>query len=518
MLISVPADPAEAEGDGNGGISLYRVILVDDEAWTLAGLRETFRWQEKGFLLAGEFQSAREALSALMRDPVDAVLTDIRMPGLSGIDILQRLRDAGSDTEVVLVSGFSDFHHARQGIRWGAFDYLTKPVSREEADHLLDRLRDRLEDKARRSDLEALELLADTPGDIRRLFGDRGLPAPAEGFLCLLAETGPSEGALPAFHHGDLPMIRIRNGSHRSWFLANVPLDFLPKADFLESLAATQGIVRGGLSHGPFRAERLPEALRQAHLALEGRFVDPERRWTIHAYHSAELEQALAILAGAASGGDNESARDALRQVCDLFRTHGLGVEEAAVLWSRLAPGEACREDGNGSALAYGRHTERMAPELLPQRFRNFEDLLETLLGILSARNGPGAPSPAPYPEAPDSAGTPDEPGIDNQSFRNLLADMADRFPEPLQLRDLAARHHLSVSYCCSLFRRTLSKTFGEHLTDLRMACAASLLRTTRMTLAEISERAGYNDYYYFIRAFRKYYGITPCRYRKESA
>jgi AraC-like DNA-binding protein len=196
----------------------------------------------------------------------------------------------------------------------------------------------------------------------------------------------------------------------------------------------------------------------------------------------------------------------ALGQVRDIFRTEGLGSEEAAGLWNRVQA---------WVPLAVS-VVETVAPEALATRFTDFEGLLASLQELLSVRRA----TPLDRLKSPGEVTQEVEEEVrsENRAFNDLLDYMKVHFPEPLQIRELADRFHISLSYCCLLFRKTLSKTFSEYLTELRMANAGELLREGDLSLAEICERIGFNDYYYFIRVFRKHYGAPPSRYRKGKA
>ena len=118
------------------------VMLVDDEYWTLQGLEKLFDWKKHGYEVAGSFEDAISALEEIVEADPDLVLTDIRMPGLNGIEMIRRAKEAGVRSVFVVISGYSDFEYARGAIKYGAFDYLLKPVSYEEAEALLTRADD----------------------------------------------------------------------------------------------------------------------------------------------------------------------------------------------------------------------------------------------------------------------------------------------------------------------------------------------------------------------------------------
>lgn len=75
---------------------------------------------------------------------IDVVFTDIRMPEKSGIDLLREIREQKFDTQCVILSGYSDFDYAKEAMRYGAVEYLTKPVNLREVEQFLDRMRTKL--------------------------------------------------------------------------------------------------------------------------------------------------------------------------------------------------------------------------------------------------------------------------------------------------------------------------------------------------------------------------------------
>lgn len=110
----------------------FSLIIVDDEPTILSGLSELYPWHDWGFELAGAYISADTALSALRTHPIDAVLTDIRMPGLDGLNFAAILAKEFPLTRVVLLSAYTDFEYARQSMRAGVAAYLVKPVRYEQ--------------------------------------------------------------------------------------------------------------------------------------------------------------------------------------------------------------------------------------------------------------------------------------------------------------------------------------------------------------------------------------------------
>ena len=121
---------------------LLNLIIVDDEAFMRENLQSLFPWEELGYTVSAVFSNGSEALENLKKMPADVVLTDISMPVMDGIGLVKNIRKLGIPTEVVFLSAYSDFEYARQGILYGAVDYLVKPVHYQELVDLFMRLRE----------------------------------------------------------------------------------------------------------------------------------------------------------------------------------------------------------------------------------------------------------------------------------------------------------------------------------------------------------------------------------------
>ena len=88
---------------------MYRVFLIDDEPWVMMGLERLIDWETLGFRIEAKCENARSAWERIQKEKPDVVLSDIRMPGLSGLELLRLMREAELPVEVVLVSAFADF-------------------------------------------------------------------------------------------------------------------------------------------------------------------------------------------------------------------------------------------------------------------------------------------------------------------------------------------------------------------------------------------------------------------------
>ena len=120
---------------------MIRVLLVDDEPFIVQGLKVLIDWEQEGYEIVKTAANGMEALEYLKNNQVDLIIADIKMPVMSGMELLEILRkDKVSRADFIILSGFSDFSYAQQAIRFECFDYILKPVVKEELIRVLHRL------------------------------------------------------------------------------------------------------------------------------------------------------------------------------------------------------------------------------------------------------------------------------------------------------------------------------------------------------------------------------------------
>ena len=111
-------------------VSMYSVYIADDEMWVIVGLKKRIEKTGLPFQVIGEANNGVMALEEIEKKKPDILFTDIRMPGYSGLELLELLRKKELQTKVILISGYAEFEYAQSAIRNGAYDYLLKPIVR----------------------------------------------------------------------------------------------------------------------------------------------------------------------------------------------------------------------------------------------------------------------------------------------------------------------------------------------------------------------------------------------------
>ena len=108
---------------------MLRMIIVDDERTIRDALRIFLDWRKLGIEIIGDYKNGAEAFDAMLDDYPDIVLTDVKMPGLNGLELIERAHRAGMNTHFVILSGYAEFEFTKTAMKYGVRHYLLKPIS-----------------------------------------------------------------------------------------------------------------------------------------------------------------------------------------------------------------------------------------------------------------------------------------------------------------------------------------------------------------------------------------------------
>ena len=103
-----------------------------------------------------------------------------------------------------------------------------------------------------------------------------------------------------------------------------------------------------------------------------------------------------------------------------------------------------------------------------------------------------------------------------DKTIDNVVSDIREHYMEDISLTSLAAKYNISMARLSEMIKEHLSLNFSDYISSLRIQRAKELLRDESLSIQEIAEIVGYNDYFYFTKVFKKVEGISPSKYRKE--
>ncbi len=126
---------------------MYSLVVVEDEDESRRGLIDYIPWNEFGFSITADFSNAKSALDYLHKHDAAVLLTDIMMPGMNGIELIEEVKELRPSIIPVVLSGHSDFAYARRCISLGVREYILKPAGYDELKEVFERIKAELDSK-----------------------------------------------------------------------------------------------------------------------------------------------------------------------------------------------------------------------------------------------------------------------------------------------------------------------------------------------------------------------------------
>ncbi|THF75235.1 response regulator transcription factor [Cohnella fermenti] len=481
---------------------MYKVLIADDEPWVAYGISRLIDWTSEGFEVIGEVYDGASALAQVREARPDVVISDIRMPGLDGIELLEEIRKLGSGTQVVLVSGYSEFEYAQRALRLGAFDYLLKQIDKEQLRETMARLRERLDDKRQASSWvdqqlgELFELLnSDSDTEIGRFYACRETSEyPNYRVVSVHYEQPADIGDMKEIRGmGSLSGFAMRTGQQRWTLLLNY--DETEPADLLELIEKRLGSASHiGISTLGRASDSLSRLYREADTALFTSLLYPGLR--VARYRANEP------LAGASAHllrlelAIREQATDRIKEIVREIEQECLrqqpNAEQVTSVYNQIV------------ALLHKYYGQDEA-------FPDPEFMSYSQLGRL------GDPADSIFERvrtAFDRQAEPDFP-IVREQVKSVMSFIDIHFTDDLSLGVIAKRLNLSLGYLSFLIKKETGRTYSEYVSFKRIALAKELLANEALSIHEIVERVGYKDYFHFNKLFKKHVGVTPSKYRK---
>lgn len=472
---------------------MFRVVIVDDEPWALVGFQRLLESREDRFKIILQTTDPVKALQVITKEHPEIVFTDIRMPEISGIELMKRTRAKGIEATFVVVSGFAEFSYAQQALQEGALDYLLKPMDMEKAKEMLEKLYRQLENKRSAIDLSFFMLLIEEKRDLQELLQTRLHGALHKRYQVAMVYFKNSEYDTDLFRLGDKAQsIVLKLGPQKSAFIFNSDCE-LGELIYNTLIQQEQFIDRAGISMSGECPETCSQLLKSADISCNSCFVDASKR-ILH-YNNAKtniVKQFTGEIISALEYGDYKNLKKLTSNMKAFFIDNGMGIEEVVFLWNQIV----IYNTGNTKNVRQTLDTEFLDHSEIMNEFMNIEALSEYLYEQQSYSDH--------Y-----------QTGDANDNFMGLLDYVNKHYCENLYLKDLSNRFFINLSYCCELFKKATGMTFSQYTADLRIKKACALLQENALSITDICERVGYSEYFYFNKVFKKHTGNTPSKYRK---
>lgn len=471
---------------------MYRAIIVDDEIWSVIGLRKIIEEDAERFELIYETTDSIDALEQITIRRPDIVFTDIRMPEMTGIELMRSVKERGIGTEFVVISGFAEFSYIQQAMQAGAIDYQLKPFDKDTAKQMLDKVYAKLESKRKVNDFEFYSMLKDRKDNVANMLEHRfGNELYQKLQLVLVYYNNTDFKRLKLEMGEEAQGIFLKIGPRKGLYLVNSKED---KTDIVcEQVRLMEDTIeKAALSRVGDSVELFEQLLKEAEVTIYDAFVYPEQK--IFTYKKkqrdviAQMEEHLAELY---KSRKSRQIGEFMSGIDEWLAKNNMGIEDVVYFWNRMAL-----------------LSKKMAKEndIVFETLDMYE-IMEQFADIHEMSN---------YLEMQYCHDKTEPTGTVNDKFFEMLRYIEENYAEALLLKDLCNQFFINMSYCCELFQKHKNMTFSQYLTDVRIKKACELLKYQRVTVSEACDMVGYKDYFYFNKVFKKKVGCTPSEYRKN--
>lgn len=460
---------------------MFRVLIADDESSVIQSLMFSMPWEELELEVAGTASDGNAALEMAQKEDIDIAILDIRMPGINGLELCERLKQQREQIQLIIASGYAEFAYAEKAIQYGVLGYCLKPLDYTQMTRFLRKAvqnlkRDRHIQK--REDLmEILERREE--GEIRECLSGLGFQGEKYFLAASIGEKKLDEmeynGISLRFGRGQWgyimrtsPAGRLENqGGHR--LSGCLGIGYLQQA------------VNGGEIYEAFE-ECIARAY-QYFVCGEDKICAELDEGRSKGWLNAIQEKSKA---GDRDGVDRlleEAARDAGRD----FTVRG-----ALRLWNMVCSLSISREEDDYYIYSV---------EQLVNTYGSFQEMIEQLRRFLKENSTQAEESKA----------------FTNVTFMKLMKYINDNYREEISLTSAAQVLHMNSNYVSQLFKKEAGVTFVHYITQKRLEDAKELLVTTQKPLTDIALEVGFNDTFHFIKTFKKFTGMTPGQYRTNN-
>lgn len=499
---------------------MYQLMIIDDEPVVREGIKQLIPWSEYNFTICAEGVDGKDGLKKILKYSPDLVLVDIKMPGMSGIELIREAKKLDFDGKFIILTGHSDFEFAKSAISLGVRAYLLKPIDENELRENVKEVLAELEAKKNLDDYYTLSEIKARQVVLRRLL------RPSEDKECIhreiklygmdfkyncfcvaiISQKDKDTGQEPEIDIEQVENIQKKSAKIESIYLDN-NLVLICKGcsytEIKEHLLHYNQKVKIEKKEGFFiavgqdvtRWEDINFSYECAKLLIDNEFlykdmdaVSIDDFKTGYSDGESKFAERLCKLIEI---GDRERIKERLDNLKEMYKSKAMKETEIKV------------QVTHNIVLLHG-----MLEKKYPDRITDYHDFdlitdqikksdsLEDLIHRVCT-----------YAiELSEKIGISTTDNI----VKRVLAYMERNYIQDLKLEDIAKIFCYNSAYLGKVFKKVTGDSFNNVLNNIRINNAKRLLLETDLKVYQISEQVGYSNTDYFYTKFKKHVGLSP--------
>lgn len=530
---------------------MYNVIIADDEEVVRSGLKKHFNWAQYDMRVVADFPNGEKAWQYILHNPVDLVVTDVRMPILDGISLARQIRARSPQIQIIFISGYNDTDYLRKAFKTDAVDYILKSIDLDEFAQTIDHVRRRMDREAQRQRaLEALESKL-----------DQSIPLLQQKWLMQLVGSDVENTdimqerfqflSLPLYDdvHYCVLVVQVQELWRRFMSITErqrqlFSLKFTNRAkvvlnrygsdvvfenrlgeyvvilnteqenyedDLLKVSQELQQIIEGdleakcsiGISERFTGLARIHAAYLSALNAISGRYyLNDNLSISVDKFGGKSpndlMERADSNITKALLAGDMARVSEVMASVFSDMDSMGTVAEQHNFMIHLLfLPLQVM---SNLPVQKMGPYSDQLK---LIESFLCCADVRERRLFLLQQYESVMALLSGP------------SGGQSNYIVEKTRGIIDESYMNQISIASLAEQVFVTPTYLCMLFKQATGQTINEYITQVRIQRAKALLADSRIRLYDVCSQVGYLSPSYFSSIFKKYTLMTPSEYRE---
>ena len=518
---------------------MYKAIIVEDEMFVRMGIRMSVEWEKLGVEIAGDAENGQAAWELYEKEHPDIVLTDIKMPVMTGIELIAKIRERDKRTRIVILSCLEEFSMIKEAMSLGVTDYILKlTMTQEDMVAVMDKVIGELkiydasasagEYSESATEKLLIELTHYNKTQALQALSGAELPFDRRNMLLAVVVIDPMEQLQEQFHdkYGDIVKYSMLN------ILKELLGQYLKKGMVLSENERTYLLLAGDeekpVSMVEFSMDELLRAVVRTldeyfrirpSVAVSRTFDGLDKLHAMRMQCNEALEYRYLYPAGSVlkyAAVMRQDFAETVRRLLAGLQEHSVALSRSAELLKELEEEILRRPTRQTCVRLFG----QMAEFDLKETFLSDQQRLQAARGLReSLEKSESLPELVQnYLRGVQSLS---ELSADSVIYLSKPVSMAVEFirknyRSEISLGDLSDYAEVSPNYLCSLFKKEVGMNINKYVMEYRIKKAKLLLLTTNMKSYEIAVETGFANESYFSRSFKKMTGVSPSEFRRQ--
>lgn len=504
---------------------MYKVSLVEDEELILQGIDRIIDWEGLGLTVVHKAHDGVEALKLWEKEPADIIITDINMPEMDGLQLIEELQKRSKNLRFIILSGYDEFEYARRAIGMKVEEYILKPIDEEKLEGALKKAINSLEQYGRQR-RETIDFRTKLEGFVNGDMETEEYKNFLESIGIKTENSGISIARMKLQANEKTINMQEKLMAVLAAYEADNLYAFYLKMDEILLLRSVEyGSITGINDYYGKLQNKLEENLKLATFITVAPLAKTLEELPFALDTMKSLEKYF-MIEGYGSCIDLNYIVD--RKTNDILvdegRLHKLllgGDKKAAVDYIEdLFINNAGEEKISVDALFQMIFKLSMILQEIMEEF----DLVKlkkrnTILKLVDKLNQAEHISTIKSLFTSEIIDIMDELHKENSKLtpviKQLLKEIQEDYKGDFNLKTLAHKYHMNTSYLGQLFQKEMGCSFSQYVTNYKNSIARELILNTNMRINDIAKEVGFTDTSYFYRKFKQCYGISPASLRE---